>query len=196
MSVGVPNKTRNFVCQQCGVVFPAYRPTRKWCTRRCMRIATKIKNPDYGKAWVRPQRTFYYKEWYHKHRDVLLERARKALKKRRIEIPWHQMLNATRTRAKTRGLEFDLTPEWAKARWTGKCELSGIPFNLFVTRNEPKTFCCTIDRIKPRGGYTQDNCRFILWSINAFKGVESDEEMMRIVNAMVYQYKDQRGQGG
>ena len=46
-------------------------------------------------------------------------------------------------------------------------------------------FIPSIDRIDPKGGYTTDNCRFVLQGINAFKGQETDENMYRIAEALL-----------
>jgi hypothetical protein len=81
------------------------------------------------------------------------------------------------------GHEFDLTLEWARERWTGHCELSGLPFDW--SRPKLHEFSPSIDRVDASKGYTQDNCRFILQAINAFKGSWSDETMFMIARALL-----------
>ncbi len=108
---------------------------------------------------------------------------------------WRQKIRAThyysllisdaKKRSKNKGLEFNLTIDWGKARWDGKCELTKIAFDL--THNKPHAVyhSPTLDRIDPKRGYTQDNCRFVLWAINTFKARASDNEMYVIAQALL-----------
>jgi len=77
-------------------------------------------------------------------------------------------------------LEFDLTPEWAAARWTGRCEISGLPF----TSEKLQPLTPSIDKIDPHGGYTQTNCRFIGLALNRFKADFSDGAILEIARAI------------
>lgn len=42
-----------------------------------------------------------------------------------------------------------------------------------------------MDRIDSSKGYTQDNCRFILFAVNSFKGVGTDALMLEIAQALL-----------
>ncbi len=86
-----------------------------------------------------------------------------------------------------RNLPFTLTDEWARARWTGKCELTGIPF--VVEGKHGKFFSPSLDRIDPKLGYVDGNCRFILFAVNTLKGVGTDEDMMLVARGLVANYK-------
>lgn len=97
--------------------------------------------------------------------------------------PFMRLLGKSRMRAKAAGLEHNLTKEWARARWTGKCELTGAEFKL--TKGNQNAFSPSIDRIDSSKGYTQDNCRIVLWAVNRFKGDESDEIMRQIARLIV-----------
>ena len=93
-------------------------------------------------------------------------------------------MRKAKERAVSSGLEFNLTKSWAEKRYTGKCELTGIPF----ISKEAKSFharSASIDRIDPSKGYTQENCRFILMAVNAFKGRMTDKEMKFIATKLV-----------
>ncbi|MDE2097098.1 MAG: hypothetical protein KGL39_07620 [Patescibacteria group bacterium] len=96
--------------------------------------------------------------------------------------PWHQSLLNARNRAAKKGYEFDLTREWAAATWTGFCAVSGLPFVFGKQRRFP--FSPSIDRIDSSRGYTQDNCRFVLFAVNSLKGNGTDEEMVKIAHAI------------
>lgn len=93
-------------------------------------------------------------------------------------VGWKRALGSARERAKKNGLEFGLTSDWAKARWTGNCELTGIPFVRSTGKGGgPGMYSCSLDRIDSKVGYIPDNCRFVLAGINALKGSGTDREM-------------------
>lgn len=105
----------------------------------------------------------------------------------RAKKPWRHLLLHAAHRAKAKGWKYDLTTDWAEATFTGFCALTRIPF---VVRNNgvgPKFFSPSIDRINSSLGYTQDNCRFVLWSVNALHGTGSDVDMLRVAEALVLQ---------
>lgn len=81
------------------------------------------------------------------------------------------------------GLPFELTPEWAEARWTGRCELTGIPFDL--TRSVSGFYSPSIDKINNDLGYLPHNCRFVLFAINAFKNNGTDDDMFNAAQLLL-----------
>ena len=93
------------------------------------------------------------------------------------------LLRSARSRSVKFGRDYDLTIEWARERWTGRCELTGMAFDW--SRGTIHAFSPSLDRIDSARGYTQDNCRFILQAINAFKGAERDETVFAIARAML-----------
>lgn len=95
----------------------------------------------------------------------------------------YKLMRAAKTRSNKLGIPFDLDRQWVADRWTGKCELTGIEFDL--TANERSPISPSIDKINPELGYTKSNCRFILWSLNAFKGTMDDDLMYRIATELV-----------
>lgn len=74
------------------------------------------------------------------------------------------LLQGAKARSKT---PITLSIEWIETRLAaGKCELSGIQFDL--SRNGVKgPYAPSIDRIDSSKGYSPDNCRIILWALNA-----------------------------
>lgn len=96
--------------------------------------------------------------------------------------PWAGLLGAARRRATAAGIEFSLSFAWAKSIWTGRCAMTGIEF--IPGRRASGCYSPSIDRRDPGMGYTQANCRFILFSINAMKGSGADEDVAKIANAI------------
>ena len=81
-----------------------------------------------------------------------------------------RLLNQSRSRAKTKGLEYDLTAEWLRVLWTrqdGRCGLTGRPFDIVSPRNGQRNpLAPSLDRVNPLGGYTQANTELVCLDIN------------------------------
>lgn len=97
--------------------------------------------------------------------------------------PWAHMIAKARIRSRQSGLAFELTHAWAIERWTGKCELTEIAFTMWCGATVATS--PSLDRIDSSRGYLPDNCRFVLWGINRFKGDTTDAEMLAIARALV-----------
>jgi hypothetical protein len=84
----------------------------------------------------------------------------------RCADPARALFFDARTRARARGLAFDLTQEWfAEKLRSGTCELTGLPFDYgkhSLRRPSP-------DRCDNNVGYTQENCRIVLLGLNLLK---------------------------
>ena len=125
-----------------------------------------------------------------RHRNTPERREVEKLRSRsaRAERPYLMLLSEAKRRAKANGLPYDLTRQWAELRWTGHCEVSGIPFRRSPGKGGPSYYSPTIDRIDPKLGYVLGNCRFILNAINVFKGRQGDAEMLQVAAAIVERY--------
>lgn len=110
-------------------------------------------------------------------------RAREAIRDKRLQFTAKFLIRSAKSRAAKKGIEFDLTLEWANDRWTGKCELSGIEFRQSTGRQNP--YSPSIDRIDGSKGYIQGNCRFILSAINYLKANGTDEQMFHIASELI-----------
>ncbi len=44
--------------------------------------------------------------------------------------------------------------------------MTGLPFDMTLDGHKRRPNAPSVDRIKPDGDYTQDNCRIVLWFIN------------------------------
>jgi hypothetical protein len=166
-------------CLVCNTQFVSYRGFQKFCSKECrekawattFRKRAAEKSRERRKAnpeWYRAREPGYYKTYRAKLTSIR---------------PWKYLLQSRRYDARNKNLPFDLTNEWAAARWTGKCEITGIAFGLNGKRG-PFPFSPSVDRIDPTKGYTQDNCRFVLWGCNAIKGVGTDADMYKIACAI------------
>lgn len=108
--------------------------------------------------------------------DLVEKRKIQYLKRKREEREVSALIGA-RNRAKQKGMEFDLTKEWVKARSTN-CELSGLPFRPeYDGVHSRNPFAPSVDRIDSSRGYTQDNCRVILYCLNMGLGQWGLEEI-------------------
>jgi hypothetical protein len=103
--------------------------------------------------------------------------------KMRREAPWYHLVKHARAKCNKSGVPFDLDNDWARSRWTGCCEMSGIPFE--VCQSKQGMFCPSLDRIDHSRGYIKDNCRFILFGLNAFKQQSSDDVVLSVCRAVL-----------
>ena len=193
-------------CAHCGAqpIDPARPP---YCSKLCLkRAGTKrwreARGPEYareyGKRWRaanpekqretnrrnyqrnRAARIAYQCKYAKEHREVRQRQAQAARKTSGYLGPiW-----LARARAEKLKLPFNLTKEWGRARWTARCELTGLPF-LFTRGAGPRMYSPTIDRVIPELGYVQSNCRFVLHAVNALKSTGTDAEMLKIAEAIV-----------
>ncbi len=65
-------------------------------------------------------------------------------------------------------------------------------YYAWVFANYDQRFSPSIDRIDSSKGYTPDNCQFVLWAINVFKGDGTLEEMYEIATALINKHRAQR----
>lgn len=134
-------------------------------------------------------KTFTGEEWKAKKEASALRRKLKEpqySKQTRLNLklrkPWIDCVKGARARVKKLGLPFDLTNDWAKARYTGNCELTGLPF-VFTGKLNSRS--CTIDKQIPALGYIQSNCRFVVHCINCFKLDDTEEAMYDVAEALI-----------
>ena len=100
----------------------------------------------------------------------------------RQRSPWARNLASRHCAARKKGIPFSLTAAYTKSIWTGKCAVTGLPFdNRFRKVNKgPQPFAPSLDRIRPERGYVPGNVRFVLQCVNSFKSTMSDRLMARV----------------
>lgn len=205
----------DFACEECGSIQPKKKSDQRWCSNRCYQRNWEKNNRAYVNARMRDYQKKRRKaarvpkacegcgeifqpshananycsqkchsRFYTKNNRQSVNKWRdKYYRKTRVTVPWQFTLMAIKARAKKRKIEFELDSAWAAARWTGKCELSGVTFILDALSRGP--FAPSVDKIDPKKGYLKNNCRFILWALNAFKGESSDEVMLDIARSLI-----------
>jgi hypothetical protein len=126
-------------------------------------------------------------EWRARNREHLQDRSKLFHYETRKNTPWKHIMRSRFRDAIKRGIPFTLTDEWAAKKWTGRCELTDIPFALNNT--SPGFYSPSIDKIKPELGYTPENCRFILLAVNSFKNTGTDADVFAAAKAIL-RYRD------
>jgi hypothetical protein len=210
-SQALPCKTKT--CTYCKKTFATTRPRQCFCSRRCNWKKRQTDNREainkYAKEKMRERRaagdarlielaTAYRikpesrihaaaksRTWHAENHERANPKRRERKQVERKRQPWKGPLDSARIRASKKNLLFDLTEEWAIARWTGRCELSGIPFRIGQKGAGPRFFAASLDRIRPKEGYTQTNSRFLLWAVNAFKYDGTDQDVFRVAQALM-----------
>ena len=112
------------------------------------------------------------------------ERARADRQKKKAAYLFYSV----KARATKAGIPFDLNKEWLQDRIdAGICEMSGLPFDFETLGGHgPRNpNGASVDRIRANGGYTKDNCRLILWSINRALSNWGDEYMLHIFRTIL-----------
>lgn len=92
-----------------------------------------------------------------------------------------KLLYTLKSRAKARGLDFDLEIEDLK-NYPKVCPVLGIEIKLFADRNDPH--CLSIDRFDNNKGYTKDNIRMISLRANFLKRDATVEELEKVCQYM------------
>jgi len=95
------------------------------------------------------------------------------------------LLSGCRKRAKSKKLDCLLTKEWFEEKLkNGKCELSGIKFDLNTSRtSRSNPFAPSPDRIDITKGYTPENTRLVLNLINAALSDWGEVPFFKVIEA-------------
>lgn len=110
------------------------------------------------------------------------------LKKYNKLFPERQWQSATKSSAKKRGIDFNISVEWFRTRIKkGVCELTGLPLHssagsLTKGRN---FYSPSIDRIDNSIGYIPSNVRMVIWGVNLSKNKFADKDLQALSLAMV-----------
>jgi hypothetical protein len=156
--------------------------------------AWRAKNPEAQKAIERRHREkngdtlrARNKEWREENRQLAAAISQRVYYETRFKTPWREIVRSAFRRALDKGLPFSLTNDWAKKTWTGRCALTDIPFEL--TNSKSGFYSPSIDQIDAGVGYTPENSRFVLFSINGFKSNGTDEDMIKAAKCLISHQK-------
>ena len=148
-----------------------------------------IKNREHTLAertaryWSNPE---FHREARRAERRANPEKFRVRQHEQRAKKPWQHLLSKAKARARLYGYPYSLTKDWAKKTYTGYCAVTRLPFNLdYLQQSGPRPRSPSIDRIDSLEGYTPENCRFVLFAVNSFKGTMSDDEMCTLAKAII-----------
>jgi len=128
---------------------------------------------------TKAKRAAYMRHWQAANPERIRAYSIKAAKAR----PWARSFSERRNGARRRGIEFSITQAYLRTIWTGKCAITGLPFDTRVRlkgKTGPRPFSPSVDRIRPALGYVPGNVRFVLHCVNAFRGTMSDRLMKRV----------------
>lgn len=93
------------------------------------------------------------------------------------------LLRTARFRASARDMVCNLSVAWIEAGLRrGACAVTRLPFCF---DGSSRCFAPSIDRIDPRVGYEEDNCRIVVFAYNAAKGAGTDQDVLVLAKAIV-----------
>lgn len=115
---------------------------------------------------------------------LLRKRKDKAGPDRSFSSVRSQLFRDAKKRAETKGLAFDLTTDWVSGALQQAIESQQVVLGTQGNRqSHPRA--PSIDRIIPRLGYTQSNCRIIPVQLNMAKGVWDDDSFLEVIGPEV-----------
>lgn len=171
---------------RCQLCFDQAEITRKAAQREKLRAERKTRkvDPITRRKWAKNYRD-HNPDRYVEHQRRYQNMTKKGLA--------HRLFKQARRRASQRGLEFSLTDEWILERFEANvCEATGIPFQRTEERRKGAYFYTpSIDRIQNDQGYTEENCRVVIWGYNAAKGAAADADVMAMALALVQKAQQQ-----
>lgn len=112
------------------------------------------------------------------------------IRKQETERYFRQFMPRARRRCRLKNLPFDLTMDWALRQAEAqdfRCCLTGIQFFAkHPGRSARNPYAPSIDKIDPRGGYTQANARIVVFAVNAMLMDWGPEVFEQVVNSYRY----------
>ncbi len=101
--------------------------------------------------------------------------------------PFKHKCRRAKTRAKSLGVPFDLTPEYLESIWTGMCPVSGEHID-FIEKDRSDEFAAELDRFVPALGYVVGNVSFISRKMNRLKNSATVRDLQQLLDWM-YSYE-------
>ena len=120
-------------------------------------------------------RSTYFKEWYAENKETV---DAKQLKRNR-ENPEKYLLTSCKSRAKRKGIDFELTEK--DINIPEVCPVFGTPLEV---RAESRALSASVDRIDPSKGYIPGNVAVMSYRANACKNDMTLEDCRRLLDYM------------
>ena len=169
-------KARSYVCRSCASN-RGKRHYRLHADRAAELQRLRLSSPEGAERSAAYKSAYYaknrgrWKEYGLRHKELVRN------------SPWHRagkLITWVRARAGAKGLAFDLSREWAEAKLqAGTCEVTVRAFDFGLHQGARfNPWGPSIDRIDSSKGYTQDNCRMVLWIYNMAKAEWVDSVVM------------------
>lgn len=143
-----------------------------------------------------------YASWDYQQKKAKLEadpKKSEAVKKKRNQTHKTRKADPTRfgklecnplkDRAKRKGLDFDLTPEYIQRifdRCEGKCSITKLPFDMEIGtkgRGKRNPHRPSVDRVNSNRGYVKGNIQIVLTLVNTMKLDYTDKILHPVVKA-------------
>lgn len=143
--------------------------------------------------WTDPERDRQRaREYYQKNREEIRKRqkmkydpVKHAERYAQPLVRAKSLYHGAAARAKAKGIEFNLSLDWVVSNLAkGCCAVTGIPFTIANQAGQKGPFSPSIDKIDPKKGYTEDNCRMVLLMYNSAKGPWSDALVLEMAKAI------------
>jgi hypothetical protein len=98
------------------------------------------------------------------------------------------MFQRTKSRAKLKGIIFELTLDWVQEKLLqGACEVTGLPFTLDTGQSSKHNpWSPTIDRKESTMGYTPENCQVVVWAYNVAKNSWPHSVVQTMAEALIH----------
>jgi Glu-tRNA(Gln) amidotransferase subunit E-like FAD-binding protein len=93
-------------------------------------------------------------------------------------------LNKAKARSEVKNQLTDLTEEYLKSIWTGRCALSNISLTLKKMNEKNTLYTCSLDRIDSSKGYIQGNVQFVAYPLNLAKASFTNDEMLEFIKIL------------
>lgn len=118
----------------------------------------------------------YNKSYYKNNKQRILKQQREYYYKKKSEDPIHILFIRLRSRAKEKGLRFNI--EESDLKIPKRCPILNIP--LYFTQGRQTANSPSVDRVNTKKGYVKDNVRIISNKANALKSDMSIEDIRRL----------------
>lgn len=105
----------------------------------------------------------------------------------KTRTPEWKMWNRAKTRAKGKGLSFNIKPE--DIILPEKCPILGITLKENSGKSGAYIDSYSLDRINNNEGYTKDNIQVISQLANSMKGAATTEQLIRFAEWILETYK-------